>query len=88
MPEYDVVNYPKPMTDDLTDREVGRDDTKEPLKSWPSSNVLPEHYQGAVPSREFETIAARVITAAPVPPVAPPTETPDRGLDPLPGIVN
>ena len=55
MPEYDPVNYPRPMADDLTHGEVGRDVPGPDPAGWPSSNVLPEQYAGPTPDREFET---------------------------------
>ena len=42
MPEYDATNYPRPMADDLTDAETGRDSAAEDLTTWPSSNLIPD----------------------------------------------
>jgi hypothetical protein len=86
MPEYDATNYPKPMTDDLTDAEVGRD-SGPTMARWPSSNVLPDRYAGPPPSREFETNSARVLVATPVPAVPPPADAPApmESIAPPPG---
>src|SRR2546425_1006135 len=49
MPEYDVVNYPKPLAPNLTGGEVGREPTDLPSK-WPAANHIPEQYTGPHPS--------------------------------------
>jgi len=87
MPEYDATNYPKPMTDDLTDAEAGRDSSPTPMSKWPSSNVLPSTYAGPPPSREWETNTAHVIVAKPVPAVPPPADAPapEKSIAPPPG---
>jgi hypothetical protein len=73
MPEYDAVNYPKPLPPNLTGGEIGRQPDTLP-GTWPTAPQIPEPYTGPVPSREFETSNRRILTAAPVPPVPPPTE--------------
>jgi hypothetical protein len=87
MPEYDATNYPKPMTDDLTDGEVGRDSGL--IRStWPSSNVLPERYAGPPPSREFETahLGANVVSRPPaVPPATSDASSVETSIVPPPG---
>jgi hypothetical protein len=76
------------MTDDLTDAEVGRDNATDTLHSWPSSNVLPDQYAGAVPSREFETAPlGGGHRGSPVPAVPPPADAPapEKSIAPPPG---
>ncbi len=85
MPEYDIVNYPKEMTPNLTDSKPGG--TSDSItKAWPAAPVLPEQYTGAVPSREFETNQAHVLVAKPVPDQPQPSEVADPGSDLLPGM--
>ncbi len=74
--QYDPTNYPAAMTDDLTDSEVGRDSASETLTAWPSSEVIPDQYSGAVPSREWETVAGPTHKAQPVPAVPPAADMP------------
>jgi len=87
MPEYDPTHYPKPMSDDLTRAEAGRDGATPDPAAWPSSKLVPEPYAGPAPAREFETSGGPNRRGTPVPAVPPPPDAPapEKSIVPPPG---
>jgi hypothetical protein len=85
MPDYDPVNYPAPLLDDLTHEETGRGPGAH--TEWRDSPNVPERYAGPPASREYETAvlggrghAGRALTPDPAP-----SEQKQQPTDPLPG---
>jgi len=85
MPEYDPVNYPAPVTDDLTHEETGR--TPGPHTSWRPNPGIPDPYSGPPASREYDTavLGGRGHAGRALAPDPDPTEQAQQPTDPLPG---
>jgi len=86
MPDYDPVNYPAPLLDDLTHEETDRGPGAH--TAWADSPNIPERYAGPPASREYETavlggrLPQRPGALAPDPA---PSEQTQQPTDPLPG---